>query len=232
MDIIESHLVLPIIVYLPDGHRQVLDFTYLYRIQDTVSILNRAIKRWEDFHSDLDSSVLCSVNVKNEIRIQVIESTFIFITFFFLLVGFYEGITKDIRNLLSCLHGDLSVLPPFPEETGTIYRIRTIRNKMVAHSAHVEPRKDDSMDTRLAYLQWYVSYWGASDDTTNRRFNTFGLGDSEHAIPPIFADMVRDAQEYISLCEKCVHKHSNVLTGYLKSHLSDEYAVVGAYSPD
>jgi hypothetical protein len=88
------------------------------------------------------------------------------------------------------------------------------------------------MDTRFAYLQWYVGYWGMSDDTANRRLNAFGFGKSDHVTPPEFAEMVREAQKYILLCEECIRQHSGILTGHMKTHLPDEYAIVGEYSPD
>jgi hypothetical protein len=114
MPALESKLTLPMIVYLPDGHRQVLDFTCLYRIRDTVLILNRTIERWQEFHAGLDRSTVWSDAAHDAIRIQVIESTFTFITFFFLLIGFHKGVTQAVRDVLSELAGDVTALPPFP----------------------------------------------------------------------------------------------------------------------
>ena len=44
--------------------------------------------------------------------------------------------------------------------------------------------------------------------------------------------MVREAQQYDSLCESCVRQNSEVLTQYLKAYKVDEYVVVGEYSPE
>lgn len=233
MATIRSGLTLPIIVCLEGGHFPVLEFTSLWRIQDTVIILNKIIQRWDTFHKTLDSSrSRFDLDVRDTIRIEVIESTFSFINFFFLLVGFHRGITQEIKKLLTELSGDPSSLNSFPAEDGIIKDLRTLRNKMVAHTAHVEPRRDDSMDTRLAYLQWYVGFWGDSNDTRNRRLNTFGFGESDHAIPPEFEDMVSEAQRYISACEQCVRQNAEVLTRYIETAKDREYATVGGYPLD
>ena len=230
---IKSDLRLPIIVRLHNLDFPVLDFTCLSRIQDTVVILNRIILRWDAFHEKLDSTRLwLDQEVRDAVRIEVIESTFSFINFFFLLIGFHKGITQEIKKILTELSGDPTCLDPFPGEDGVIRDLRTLRNKMVAHSAHVEPRKDDSMDARLAYLQWYVGFWGDSADTKNRRLNTFGFGESDHSIPPEFKNMVREAQQYISLCERCVRQNAQVLTCYIETKKTGEYAVVREYPLD
>jgi len=231
---IKSGLTLPIIVRrrnLMDF--PVLDFTCMWRIQDTVVILNRIIRRWDAFHKTLDSSRLwLDEEIREAVRIEVIESTFSFITFFFLLIGFHKGIIQEIKKLLAELSGDAALLDPFPAEDGVIRDLGTLRHKMAAHSAHVEPRKDDSMDARLAYFQWYVGFWGDASDTRNRRLNTFGFGQSEHAIPPEFEDMIREAQEYISVCEQCVRQNAQVLTHCIETKKTGEYVVAGDYPRD
>jgi len=228
-----SRARLPIIVLLSAASPETFVFTYLFRIQDGITILNRIIDRWDHFHFDFEQDHVITEKTEEEIRLETIETTYSFVTFLFLVLGFYKGVLKQIVAVASDLRLDIGSLVEYPKESGPILTLRTIRNKMVAHTADIEPRADDSLPNRLAYLEWYVGHWGSHQDTRNRRLNTFGLGvgreTSTHVVPPSFEGMVDAAQSFICLCEEAISRNTRYLVEHIEGNNSEEYAFVGYY---
>lgn len=233
ISLLVSTVKLPIIIYSGDPTHGILHVTYLYRLLDGILILNRIIQRWDKFHSGFGRNPIITDEVEEDIRLETIEIFYSFIIFLMLVLGFYRGIFKKIRDVIVDLNIDRTPLSEYPHEPKLIKTLRTIRNKMVAHTADIEPRKDDSIPNRLAYLSWYVGCWGSQYETRNRRLNTFGLGvgkeSSTHVIPPILDDIVDDVQAFIRLCDEHIHKNCNYLIEQIKAHKSDRYFFIGYY---
>jgi len=230
-----TRIKLPLILSCSNANQQLLPFEYLYRIEDCTAILNRIVQRWNIFHSQFRPRAIITDAIEDEIRIETIEDTFSFITFLLLLLDFHKGIYIDIRNLYSGLNLDRKLIPKYPSETKEISILRTIRHKMIAHTADIQPYKD-TIANRLAYLTWYVGYWGSKQETRLRRLNTFGLtaGNerSTHVIPPTFMEMIDIAQSFIYLCEECIRKNADMLVEQIKSQRSEMYAFVGYFPKD
>ncbi len=224
---------LPIIISSKDASQELLSIDYLFRIQDCIAILNRIATKWDCFHLKLERGAVISTQIETEIRLETIETTYSFITFVFLLLSFYKGALRLITEATSQLNFDTSPLILYPQETPAVARLRTIRNKMVAHTADIEPHNDDSKPNRLAYLQWYVGHWGIDHDSRNRRLNTFGMTTghetSTHIIPPTLEEMFMEVQSFISLCDQCVLENGRYLAGQVKNQKSYDFLFVGFF---
>lgn len=211
-----------------------LHLSYVARIEDCVAIINRIVTRWDIFCSGYNLSNVWSRQIEDRLRLEVIEDTFSFITFFFLLVGFHLEIRKQIKAEMDELCLDSTGIPNFPPEVDAIKTLRIIRNKIVAHTADAEPKGNDTISNRLAYLDWYVGYWGWQKDSRNRRLNTFGLSvggeHSTHEIPPTFSEMVNEAQRYLRLCEGCVRTSADLMAKGIRQAQPDGYHVSGEHA--
>jgi len=235
-----SKLQLPLIVSVVQADCSLLSLEYLYRVEDCIAILNRIIERWDSFHSCLGPDRIIDDELEEEIRLETIEDTFSFITFAELLAGFYRGIDKEIKKVASFLNIDSTALAPGPriEDSPVIEALHTIRNKMVAHTAALDPnpKKDDSIPNNLAYLRWYVGHWESRQETRNRRLNTFSVGVqkglsetevSNHAIPPPFEDMVTEFKSHIAAWEKCIEDTGRKLEEHVRGGQSHGHIFVG-----
>lgn len=224
---------MPIIVSADNASHELASFSYLFRIEDGVAILNRILSRWDRFHSDYDHDLLLDARANTDIRLESIETTFSFITMLFLMLGFYKGVLREVDRCASELGLDTTPLLPFPPETPAMAKLLTLRNKMVAHTADIEPRKDDTQPNRLAYLDWFVGYWGAERETRNRQLNAFSLSvgseQSTHVVPPTFAQIVADVQTYINICDERLSRNCNYLVEQVKSSRPKGFLFVGYY---
>jgi len=104
-----------------------LDF--MYRIEDSFLILNRIISRHDNFiNGPIQHERDCQIR-EAKIRLEVIENTFSFITFLFLLLGFYQGLNSEIEKRFRSLRGNLKNLRNFPKETGPILDLSRLLKK-------------------------------------------------------------------------------------------------------
>lgn len=176
------------------------------RIDDTIKILNNILTRWDNYQKDF-----VKFADDEEARLIYIETIFSFSIFYLLLVKYYECLLNNLKSIFD--ESDLiTEFTEIPLKTEIITKLKTIRNKMIGHVCHLEPKPEDTIADQIAYLTWYVNI---DSDLESAQLNHMGLkvGDitSKHVIIPPLYEVVQACNDYIQEIEKSIDNNFKVI---------------------